>query len=170
MSGLSDGHDTTMKDTPKKKDSATEYTNYNPYQREGYIHYAFEKDLTQDESCRLAHVNKYTARKWKAEYKSNPDAGVPEKKTNKTGNQRILQLNEQHKDVLIRFYEEKSTATIQDGVEALTNSFKGLTIKKARVAELIKNECNLSLKSIIRHPVQRNSTKTVEARAAWVAE
>ncbi|KAI8334043.1 hypothetical protein BD560DRAFT_414768 [Blakeslea trispora] len=34
----------------------------------------------------------------------------------------------------------------------------------------MKNECNLSLKSITRHPVQRNSTKTLEARAAWVAE
>ncbi|KAK4510780.1 SCF ubiquitin ligase complex subunit cdc4 [Mucor velutinosus] len=170
MSGLSEGYDTTMKDAPKKKDRAAEYTKYTPYQREAYIHYAFEKGLTHDESCRLANVNKYTARKWRAEYKSNPDAGVPEKKTNKTGKQRISQLNEQHKDILIRFYDEKPIATIQDGVEALTNSFEGLTIKKTRVAEFMKNECNLSLKSIARNPVQQNSTKTVEARAAWVAE
>ena len=72
--------------------------------------------------------------------------------------------------MLICIYDEKPTATSQDGVEALINSFEGLTIKKARVAELMKNECNLSLKSITRHPVQRNSTKTLEARAAWVAE
>ncbi|KAI8346389.1 hypothetical protein EDC96DRAFT_567853 [Choanephora cucurbitarum] len=165
-----EGHDTTMKEAPEKKDRATEYTKYTPYQREAYIHYAFEKGMTHDESCRLANVNKYTARKWRAEYKSNPDAGIPEKKTNKTGKQRISQLNEQHKDMLICFYDEKPTATIQDGVEALINSFEGLTIKKTRVAEFMKNECNLSLKSITRHPVQRNSTKTLEARAAWVAE
>ncbi|KAI8360726.1 hypothetical protein EDC96DRAFT_566064 [Choanephora cucurbitarum] len=154
MSGLYEGHDTTMKEAPEKKDRATEYTKYTPYQREAYIHYAFEKGTTHDESCRLAIVNKYTARKWRAEYKSNPDAGIPEKKTNKTGKQCISQLDEQHKDMLICFYDEKPTATIQDGVEALINSFEGLTIKKTRVAEFMKNEL----------------PKLSRLRAAWVAE
>ena len=61
MSSLYEGHDTTMKEAPEKKDRATEYTKYTPYQREAYIHYAFEKGLTHDESCILANVNKYTA-------------------------------------------------------------------------------------------------------------
>lgn len=34
----------------------------------------------------------------------------------------------------------------------------------------MKDECNLSIQSVTRHSVQRNSPKTIEARAVWVAE
>jgi hypothetical protein len=86
------------------------------------------------------------------------------------GKRPVSKLNGQHKDHFIRFYDEKPTATIDDGINELIKSFKGLSIKKSRVAEFMKEECNLSLKSITRHPAQRNSPETIEARAVWVAE
>ncbi|KAL0078395.1 hypothetical protein J3Q64DRAFT_1852038 [Phycomyces blakesleeanus] len=57
----------------------------------------------------------------------------------------------------------RPTLTIQDGVEELT-------IKKTRIVVFMKNECNLRLKNITRHPAQQNSPKSIEARASWTAE
>lgn len=71
---------------------------------------------------------------------------------------------------MIRFYDERPTATIEDGLHELTKNFEDLSIKKSRAAEFMKEDCNLSLKSITRHPAQRNSPATIEARAVWVAE
>ncbi|KAG1302079.1 hypothetical protein G6F64_011237 [Rhizopus arrhizus] len=68
------------------------------------------------------------------------------------------------------FYDEKPTATIEDGVEELIKIFEGLAIKNSRVAEFMKDECNLSIKSVTRHSAERNSPKTIKARAVWVAE
>jgi hypothetical protein len=52
----------------------------------------------------------------------------------------------------------------------LTEDFEGLTIKKGRVAEFMKKECNLSLKVVSRHPVARNSEKTLQLRKEFVEE
>jgi hypothetical protein len=92
------------------------------------------------------------------------------KKTNCTSNRPVIQLNGGHKEHLIKFFDEDASATIQDATEDLIKSFAGLEIKKSRVAELMKEECNLSLKVVSRHAISRNCEKTLEARAAWVKE
>ncbi|KAI8067247.1 hypothetical protein BDF21DRAFT_466013 [Thamnidium elegans] len=79
------------------------------------------------------------------------------------GRQQTSQLNDQHKKQLVDFYDEKPTATIENGVEELIKIFEGL-------AEFMKDECNLSIKSVTRHSAERNSPKTIKARAVWVAE
>ncbi|EIE92067.1 hypothetical protein RO3G_16778 [Rhizopus delemar RA 99-880] len=71
---------------------------------------------------------------------------------------------------LINFFNENPSAVIQDAVENLTKSFEGLEIKKSRVAEFMKEECNLSLKVVTRRPKARNNQKNLEARANWVKE
>lgn len=88
------------------------------------------------------------------------------KKTNRTSNR----LNDQHETHLIDFFDENPSVIIQDAVENLTKSFEGLEIKKSRVAEFMKEECNLSIKVVTRHPVARNSNKTLEALAKFVQE
>jgi transposase len=92
----------------------------------------------------------------------------PLKKTNKTSNRPASQLNEVHKTHLINFFDEDSTATIQDAVEDLTAKFTGLDIKKSRVAEFMKEECNLSIKVVSRHPVARNKEENFQKRADWI--
>ncbi|KAG2235823.1 hypothetical protein INT48_003935 [Thamnidium elegans] len=126
-----------------------------------YVHYAFEKNVKNDTAAKLANVDTHTARKWKAEYIANSEAGVPPKK--KAGREQTSQLNDQHKKQLVDFYDEKPTATIENGVEELIKIFEGL-------AEFMKDECNLSIKSVTRHSAERNSPKTIKARAVWVAE
>ncbi|KAG1539963.1 hypothetical protein G6F46_007974 [Rhizopus delemar] len=71
---------------------------------------------------------------------------------------------------LINFFDENPSAVIQDAVENLTKSFEGLEIKKSRVAEFRKEDCNLSIKVVTRHPKERNSQKALEARANWIEE
>ncbi|KAI9363772.1 hypothetical protein BD770DRAFT_314718, partial [Pilaira anomala] len=91
-------------------------------------------------------------------------------KKNKTGRQQASQLNDQYKKQSVDFYDEKPTATIEDGVEEWIKIFEGLAIKNSRVAEIMKDECNLSIKSATRHSAERSSPKTIKARAVWVAE
>ncbi|EIE86270.1 hypothetical protein G6F46_010050 [Rhizopus delemar] len=71
---------------------------------------------------------------------------------------------------LINFFDENPSVVIQDAVENLTKSFEGLEIKKSRVAEFRKEDCNLSIKVVTRHPKERNSQKALEARANWIEE
>lgn len=69
---------------------------------------------------------------------------------------------------MISFFDENPSAYIQDAIDDLTTSFAGLEIRKSRVAEFMKEECNLSIKTVSRHPVARNSEKTMQERAEWV--
>jgi Tat protein secretion system quality control protein TatD with DNase activity len=71
---------------------------------------------------------------------------------------------------LVDFFDENPSAVIQDGVENLTKSFEGLDIKKSKVAEFMKEECNLSIKVVTCHPVARNSDATLEKRAILLKE
>ncbi|KAG0734285.1 hypothetical protein G6F57_008114 [Rhizopus arrhizus] len=94
----------------------------------------------------------------------------PLKKANRTSNRPVSQLNVAHKEHLIKFFDEDASAIIQDATEDLIKSFAGLEIKKSRVAEFMKEECNLNLKVVSHHAIARNCEKTLEARAAWVKE
>ncbi|KAI8875902.1 hypothetical protein K501DRAFT_299141 [Backusella circina FSU 941] len=94
-----------------------------------------------------------------------------QKKTNRTPSSKpVSKLNDQHKTYLINYFDENSSATIKDAVEDLIKSFEGLEIKKSRVAEFMKDECNLSIKVATRHSVERNSKTTLEASAQFVKE
>lgn len=62
-------------------------------------------------------------------------------------------------DIWLFFFDENPSAVITNAVESLTAAFEGLDIKKSRVYEYIKNECNLSLKVATLHPGPRNDEK-----------
>lgn len=50
----------------------------------------------------------------------------------------------------------------------MTAKFANLDIKKSRVAEFMKEECNLSIKVVGRHLVARNKEENLQKRADWV--
>lgn len=88
---LQDSADVVMKDAAVVENDtrSTEYTKYTSFQREMYVHYAFEKNLKNNAAAKLANVNTHTAHKWKAEYIANPEADVPlppQKKIRPEGN------------------------------------------------------------------------------------
>ena len=162
--------DTPMQEAPLKKERKLVYSTYTDEDRLRYFYFIQEKLMKPVEAAKLANVNYETARKWKTAYNKDPDQNIPFKKTNRTSNRPQSKLNEQHKSHLIDFFDENPSAVIQDAVENLTKIFEGLDIKKSRVAEFMKKECNLSIKVITRHSVARNSNATLEKRATWVKE
>ncbi|CEP13779.1 hypothetical protein [Parasitella parasitica] len=162
--------DTVMSDAPAKKERTTVYNTYSDEDRKRYFFFIQQKLMTPSEAAAAANVNYETARKWVTEYNKDPEKKIPTKKTNRTINRPPSQLNENHKAYLTDFYDENPTATIQDAVNKLTEDFEGLTIKKSRVAEFMKKECNLSLKVVSRHPVARNSETTLQLRKEFVEE
>ncbi|KAG1144704.1 hypothetical protein G6F37_003151 [Rhizopus arrhizus] len=111
------------------------------------------------DAAKAENVNYNTARKWKQAYNNDPEKNIPLKKTNRTSNRPVSQLNGAHKEHLIKFFDEDASATIQDATEDLIKSFAGLELKKSRVAESMKEECNLSLKVVRRHAIARNCKK-----------
>lgn len=95
---------------------------------------------------------------------------MPVKKANCTSNKSQSKPNSEHKAYLVDFFDKNLSAVIQGAAENWTKSFEGLEIKKSRVTEFMKEECNLSIKVVTRHPVVRNSNATLEARAQYVEE
>ncbi|KAI7846699.1 hypothetical protein BDC45DRAFT_542629 [Circinella umbellata] len=156
--------DTEMKEAEPKKERDLQYNIYTFEDRKRYFYFLKEKLMKPKQA---ANVNYDTARKWKQTYEDDPERNIPIKKTNKTIYRIVSQLNEAHKSYLINF-DEDSTATIQDTVEDLTAKFADLDIKKSRVAEFMKEECNLSIKVVSRHPVARNKEENLQKRADWV--
>lgn len=162
--------DADMKEAPTAKERSTAYNVYTDEDRIRYFFFLHEKLMKHSEAAKLANVNPETARKWKRQYDNDPGKNIPLKKTNRTSKRAPSQLNGSHKMHLVNFFDENPTAVIQDAVEDLIKSFEGLEIKKSRVAEFMKDECNLSLKVVTRRPKARNSQKNLEARANWVNE
>ncbi|ORE14475.1 hypothetical protein BCV71DRAFT_187237 [Rhizopus microsporus] len=126
--------------------------------------------MKNKEAAAAANVNLHTARKWKQRYQQSPEEYVPYKLTNLVPSRPVSQLDDRHKDHLVKFFDENKRATIDDAVKGLTQSFENIEIKKSRVAEFMKNECNLSIKTISRHPTARNIPTVIEKRAVWVEE
>ncbi|CAO3692306.1 unnamed protein product [Rhizopus stolonifer] len=87
------------------------------------------------------------------------------KKKKRLSNRPVSRLNDEHKEHLINYFDENPTAVFQDAVDDLVQSFAGLEIRKSRVAGLMKDDRNLSIKVASRHPLARNSEKNLEARA-----
>lgn len=162
--------DTDMSEAPVKKERATIYNTYSDEDRIRYFYFIQQKLMKPSEAAKAANVNYETARKWVTEYNKDPEKKIPVKKTNRTANRPPSQLNETHKAYVTNFFDDNPTATIDDAVYNLVKSFEGLQIKKSRVAEFMKDECNLSLKAITRHPVARNSERTLQLRKEFVQE
>jgi transposase len=162
--------DVDMKEAAAKKERESEYNIYAEKDRLLYLYFVFQKGMKHKKAAETANVNQHTARKWKQKYQQNPEEYVPQKLTNLVSSRPVSQLDDRHKDHLTSFFDENKRATIEDAVNSLTKSFKDLHIKKTRVAEFMKDECNLSIKVISRHPTKRNSPAIIEKRAVRLKE
>ncbi|GAA5815535.1 hypothetical protein MFLAVUS_009047 [Mucor flavus] len=116
-----------------------------------------------------AGVKETTARYWWNKYVQDPDNFVIGKQTNGV-NRPKAQLNDEYKDHLVKFFDDNTQATIQDAVEELVSKFSGLEIKKSRVHEFIKDDCNLSIKKATFRPESRNDEANLIKRLQWVQE
>ncbi|KAI8880191.1 hypothetical protein K501DRAFT_287024 [Backusella circina FSU 941] len=124
--------DTVMEEATSKRERNLEYNVYTNEDRRRYFYFIQEKLMKPKQAAVAANVNYDTARKWRKAYNDDPEKKVPTKMMNLTMNRPVSQLNDVHKAQFVNFFDEDSTATIQDAVENLTKSFEGLEIKKVK--------------------------------------
>ncbi|KAG2214156.1 hypothetical protein INT45_002646 [Circinella minor] len=87
--------------------------------------------------------------------------------TNKV-NQKQQQLQEEHKQHLIEFFDEYPQATRQNAVDSLMESFQNFNLKTTSVRNFILHEYNLTVKRVTLHSLSRNSSHNLEKRYDWV--
>ncbi|KAI7858829.1 hypothetical protein BDC45DRAFT_531370 [Circinella umbellata] len=134
-----------MEEVAVKKERESEYNKYEEKDTLLYLFLVVEKRMTNSASAKACERQRTYCLK------------MEEKPVEMMG----------HKGHLINFFDENKRVTITDTVDNLTKNFADLDIKKYRVAEFIKQECNLSVKVISRHPATRNSPAVIEKRAVW---
>lgn len=89
--------------------------------------------------------------------------GYFRKKINKV-HRKEGQLQDEHKTHLIEFFDDNPHARVSDAIEELTKNFEGFTLKETVVGKFISTKCNLSIKTITRHPVASNQTAKIKER------
>jgi hypothetical protein len=143
------------------------YNIYTDEQKALFLYLINYKFLKAAPAGERTGIKARTAQSWVKRMKEDPEWDIYEKLTNKV-NRPASQLQEEHKDFLINFFDEQPQATREDAVESLTAAFEGFTLKSTQVGTFIKNDCNLTLKRVTRHPVTRNSEATLIKRKEWI--
>lgn len=110
----------------------------------------------------IVHIQKNKTSSWPSERQTFSKVRWKSRKND-------CQLNEKHQEHLI-FFDEEASATIQDAADDLIKSFASLEIKKSRVVEFIKEECQLSFKVVCCQPSARNCERIPQACAVWAEE
>ena len=164
----SNNHDTEMvaQETQEKRKTKN-YTEYSDKEREMFFDYKLQHLMSTRGAAKKLNIKPSTAQKWWDNYLEDPDNYVVGKKTNRQ-NRKPAALNDEHKEFLTECFDENPQAFIVDAVENLTKKFEGLDIKKSRVNEFMKHECNLSFKQVHFWPEARSSQENIAARKAWV--
>ncbi|KAG1321304.1 hypothetical protein G6F62_010895 [Rhizopus arrhizus] len=134
-----------------------------------FFHYKIQHVMSIAAAARKADVKESTARTWWKKLQEDPDSFTLEKKTNNQ-NRPKNKLQDEHKQSLIEFFANDPNAYIQDAVDMLTNKFAGLEIKKSRVHEFMRDDCNLSLKQTTRWPEARANVDNIQNRYDWVVK
>ncbi|KAI8972954.1 hypothetical protein BDB01DRAFT_749655 [Pilobolus umbonatus] len=155
-------------ETPKKQGNrANKYNDYGPSAKESFFFFKQQQLMSIRAAAIKANVKESTARGWWAAYQRNPSDYVIAKKTNRE-NRPSSALQDDHKKHLINFFDNNPQAFIQDAVEDLTSNFAGLSIKKSRVHEFMRDECNLSIKKSTMWSEARLNSDTIRMRYEWV--
>ncbi|KAI7906906.1 uncharacterized protein BX663DRAFT_494164 [Cokeromyces recurvatus] len=78
-------------------------------------------------------------------------------KETKKINRPKAQLREENKHRSLEFFDEYTQATRNDAMDSLTEKekFEGLNIKGFSFGSFILHECNLTVKTVTRHPAAK---------------
>ncbi|KAG1039312.1 hypothetical protein G6F43_012540 [Rhizopus delemar] len=84
-------------------------------------------------------IDERIAQKWAKRLKEDKDGNMLEKQTNIV-NRKTSQLQEEHKALLISFYDKYPQARMGDTITPLTKKFKNFSLKTSSVQVLLKDE------------------------------
>ncbi|KAG1395621.1 hypothetical protein G6F60_010137 [Rhizopus arrhizus] len=71
-------------------------------------------------------------------------------------------LSKDHKTAIINFIDANPSAAAVEVTEHLLKRFSDLKVSRSTVYSFMKSECNLLLKSVDFHSVERNSSAKIE--------
>jgi hypothetical protein len=79
-------------------------------------------------------------------------------------------LNDDHKVYLKNFVDDNPSSNADDMMEALCDSFDGLTVSKTSLYRFLKEECAISFKLVRKESVERNSVVKIQQRFEYVTQ
>lgn len=151
------------------ENSKLKYNTYSVDQKTLFLYYLKIKLYKAAKAAKMSGVNERTGQQWAKRLREDAEWNIYEKNTNRV-NRKTSQLQEEHKQFLINYYDEFPQARTKDAVDSLTENFENFSLKETVVGEFISKECNLSIKRITRHPKARNDPVKLKARREWVEE
>lgn len=69
---------------------------------------------------------------------------------------------------MISYFDDFPQARTKDAEDGLIENFENFSLKETVAGEFISKECNLSIKTITRHPKARNDLDKFQVRREWV--
>lgn len=107
-----------------------------------------------------------TTQTWAKRIRSKPDFNTYEKQTNK-GRRAKSQLQNEKKLHITNLFAEKPYTTTDEVIDSLSKGFEGFSLKKPIVNSFILHKCNLSVKRLVCHSVDRNDETHIDVRYEW---
>lgn len=150
-----------------QENSLRQYESYSVDQKTLFIYYLKLKLFSAAKAARMAGINERTGQQWAKRLATDPEWDIYEKNTNKV-NRKKSQLQDEHKQHLIGYFDEYPQARTKDAVDSLTENFENFSLKETVVGEFISKECNISIKKATRHPEPRNNPDKLRLRREWV--
>ena len=158
----SKNEDIHMEETKTKR----EYVRYTVQDKVRFLDLKIEKCMTTSAAAKQLGIHPRTAYRWVSQYNACPDSTFESCK--KVGRKCIL--TEEHKTAVINFIDANPSATVVEVTEHLLKRFLNLKVSRSTVNSFMKRECNLSLKKVDFHSIERNSPAKIEERYNWVCK
>ncbi|KAG1449480.1 hypothetical protein G6F46_009912 [Rhizopus delemar] len=121
---------------------------------------------TMQEKVKFFDLKIEKSYRWVSQYNACPVSIFDSGK--KVGRKCIL--TEEHKTTVISFIDANPSATVVEVTEHLLKRFLDLKVSYSTVNSFMKRECNLSLKKVDFHSIERNSAAKIEERYSWVCK
>lgn len=111
-----------------------------------------EKGLAVAEAARRCGIKERTAQGLVQRYNEDPEGRLPLPKADTGG--RPSKLLEEHSRFLTNFYDERSSATLEEARTALLAEFEELDISISGLHKHLKEKLRLTLKKLERIPAE----------------
>jgi transposase len=119
----------------------------------------------------LAGINPRTAQDYVKKYREDQEQRVPvpggDRSHSRGGNRKLF---DEHTIFLIKFWDEKPSATLEEARQVLAIEFEGLDITLSGLRKHVIKHCRLTLKKLEKLPARRVSDDILDLRRKMVLE
>ncbi|CEG80910.1 hypothetical protein RMATCC62417_15173 [Rhizopus microsporus] len=150
----------------KEANVERDYVRYTVQDKVRFFDLRIEKCMSASTAAKQLGIHIRTAQRWVGQYNVCPDSIFESCKN--VGRKYILA--EEHKTTAINFIDANPSATVVEVTEHLLKQFHDLKVSRSTGYNFIRSGCNLSLKKVDFHSIERNSPAKIEERYNWVCK